>query len=122
MRPLLIGLLVASLAQAAEPPREDQRVEFAPGSSQVEARWTELLRATARSLKQNPWMGLELRGHAAFHEKPRLAHARAEAVRSRLIALGAPKARVSIVDGEQADLRDLRPPRYVKLHIVASHR
>src|SRR3954471_8637390 len=122
MRLVLIGLLAASLAHAADVPRDDERVDFAAGSSQVDARWTELLRATARALKQNPWMGVELRGHAERREKPRLAHARAEAVRSRLLALGAPKARLWVVDGEPADLRDLRPPRYVRLHVVASRR
>jgi hypothetical protein len=117
MRGALVGLLVVGLAQAAEPAREDERIEFAVGSAQVEARWGQVLRATARALKQN-----ELRGHAERREPVRLAHARAEAVKARLIALGAPRKRVWVVDGEPGDLRDLRPPRYVKLHVVASRR
>src|SRR5262245_55923051 len=110
MRLALMGLLLVGLAHAAETPRDDERIEFPSGSAQVEARWAQVLRATARALKQNPWMGVELRGHADRRESPRLAHSRAEAVKARLVALGAPRARLWVIDGEQGDLRDLRPP------------
>ncbi len=100
-----------------------EHVFFASGSSKLRPQDEDLLKAVADVLRNHPELAVRLVGHTDAKEKraDKLSQARAEAVRTRLLALGIPASQVTeaVGVGYQRPLgTDAARERYVSFELA----